>query len=106
VDDHWKGVRLSAVYLDAPAGADGETNASRFVAPTEQEPEAACDAIALVQTLPPRERRVVERLFAESPETLEHIGESMGVTKERVRQIKEKALERMRRAARSRPWAQ
>ncbi len=94
------------VCLDAPLPSGNGTYADVLAAPVPEEPEATVDASALLGALPERQQMVMRRLYSEEPETLECIGESMGVTKERVRQIKEKALARMRRAARSRPWAQ
>ena len=57
-------------------------------------------------TLTPREAEVITLYFGinrEQPLTLEEIGERFGLTRERVRQIKEKALRRLRHASRSRP---
>lgn len=51
-----------------------------------------------LKTLSPRERNVVEAFFGiNQPEmTLEEIGNKYGLTRERVRQIKEKAIRRLR----------
>lgn len=46
--------------------------------------------------LTPVEKSVLDQRFAEYPKTLQEIGEQLGVTKERVRQIQEKALARLR----------
>ncbi|MYF75296.1 MAG: sigma-70 family RNA polymerase sigma factor, partial [Gemmatimonadetes bacterium] len=57
-------------------------------------------------TLTPREAEVITLYFGinrEQPLTLEEIGERFGLTRERVRQIKEKALRRLRHTSRSRP---
>lgn len=57
-------------------------------------------------TLMPREADVVKLYFGldeEKPLTLEEIGERFNITRERVRQIKEKALRRLRHASRSKP---
>jgi RNA polymerase primary sigma factor len=57
-------------------------------------------------SLTPREAEVITLYFGigrEQPLTLEEIGERFGLTRERVRQIKEKALRRLRHASRSRP---
>lgn len=55
-------------------------------------------------TLTPREAQVVKLYFGlgrEHPLTLEEIGELFSLTRERVRQIKEKALRRLRHTTRS-----
>ena len=51
-----------------------------------------------LQTLNERERNIIEAFFGiNQPEmTLEEIGEKYGLTRERVRQIKEKAIRRLR----------
>ena len=56
-------------------------------------------------TLTKREAEVVKLYFGigqEHPLTLEEIGERFNLTRERVRQIKEKAIRRLRHASRSR----
>jgi RNA polymerase primary sigma factor len=53
------------------------------------------------RSLREREARILRLYFgldAPEPRTLEEIGELMGITRERVRQIKEKALQRLRHA--------
>ena len=51
-----------------------------------------------LQTLNARERYIIEAFFGiNQPEmTLEEIGDKYGLTRERVRQIKEKAIRRLR----------
>ncbi len=59
-----------------------------------------------LSTLTLREAEVVKLYFGldmETPLTLEEIGEKFNLTRERVRQIKEKALRRLRHASRSKP---
>ncbi|OQX95724.1 RNA polymerase subunit sigma [candidate division KSB1 bacterium 4572_119] len=59
-----------------------------------------------LSTLSNREAEVVKLYFglnSETPLTLEEIGEYFDLTRERVRQIKEKALRRLRHASRSKP---
>lgn len=66
--------------------------------------KAQRDAITeILRELNGRERKVIACRFGLSqgtePETLEQVGSRMGVTKERIRQIEVRALERMRRIA-------
>jgi len=58
-----------------------------------------------LKTLSDREAEVIKLYFGldrEHPLTLEEIGERFNLTRERVRQIKEKAIRRLRHASRSR----
>jgi RNA polymerase primary sigma factor len=56
-------------------------------------------------SLTPRESEIISRYFGlngERAATLEEIGERFGLTRERIRQIKEKAIRRLRHSSRSR----
>lgn len=58
-----------------------------------------------ISTLPPREADVIRLYFGlngSHPMTLEEIGEKFDLTRERVRQIKEKAIRRLKHASKSR----
>ena len=55
-----------------------------------------------VQSLPAREQRIiVERHLSDSPRTLAEIGTDLGISKERVRQLEERALQRVTRHVRN-----
>ena len=56
-----------------------------------------------LSTLTERERDIVKDFFGIGTQemTLEEIGEKFGLTRERVRQIKEKAIRRLRHSNRS-----
>ena len=59
----------------------------------------------VLRTLLPRERRVLEIRFGldgGSPQRLEDVGRELGVTRERVRQIEQKALRILRHPSRTR----
>lgn len=100
--------------LDAPFN-EGEDN--RLLDVLEDEFQPAPDERLLtdslrheiekaLSTLTPREAEVIGLYFGinrEEPLTLEQIGERFGLTRERVRQIKEKAIRRLRHTSRSRP---
>lgn len=75
--------------------------------PEEQAFEKALvDALnTTLETVEAREAAVIRRYFGlgdEVPRSLEAIGGELGITRERVRQIKEKALQRLRHASRAR----
>lgn len=58
----------------------------------------------VLKTLTPREEKIIKMYFGvdyERPYTLEEIGERLSLTRERVRQIKERALSRLRHQSRS-----
>ena len=95
------------ISLDAPIGADEPQRISEVVA----DPNAAAPFDRLVRendtelvqqvlaTLTPRENKILAMRFGLDdgrPKTLEEIGEQLGVTRERIRQIQEEALNKMR----------
>lgn len=101
------------VSLDAPAEPDGggtlgDRLADRRAAPTDGAllDRARTDAIgASLARLSERESRVLRLYYGldgEPPRTLEEIASLLGVTRERVRQIREKALARLRQPRRAR----
>ena len=58
------------------------------------------DVIKLLNTLDKREQEIIKRRFGinnEEPKTLEQIGSAMGFSKERIRQIENGALQKLRR---------
>jgi RNA polymerase primary sigma factor len=97
----------SDVRLDGPL--DQETDRSlidRFVGDEEGDPEAKVmdrlltEQIALaLSSLPPRDAKVLQLYFGLNDgreHTLEEIGGMLGVTRERVRQLRDRALKRLR----------
>jgi RNA polymerase primary sigma factor len=94
------------VSLDAPASDDGETplgsllTADDASAPDRRvvDLDMARDLRAALRTLNPREQRILRDYFGmETGEgtTLEAIGREMGLTRERVRQLKERAIRKL-----------
>ncbi|MBD1209382.1 MAG: sigma-70 family RNA polymerase sigma factor [Ignavibacteria bacterium] len=107
-------IKISGRHLsvDAPFN-DGEDNRLLDVLPNEQQPPPDHGLMAeslrvevrrALSTLSEREAEVVRLYFGLDNEhslTLEEIGERFNLTRERVRQIKEKAIRRLRHASRS-----
>jgi RNA polymerase primary sigma factor len=81
----------------------GETLPQQSVPPAEDEllHEALLSQLdAALKELDPKEREVMRRRFGLSgrePQTLQQIGHSMGLSRERVRQIESRAKEKIRR---------
>ena len=111
IEDAMK-VQARHVSVDAPF-ADGDNNSLLDVLPNED--AAMADKMQLLeslrdeikhalQILNDRERKIIEAFFGiDQPEmTLEEIGTKYGLTRERVRQIKEKAIRRLRNNTKSR----
>jgi RNA polymerase primary sigma factor len=102
----------SHLSLDAPFSVS-EDNSLIDILEDEMQPspdESLLDDSLRVEiekaldTLTPREAEVINLYFGlshEKPLTLEEIGARFSLTRERVRQIKEKAIRRLRHASRS-----
>ncbi len=99
--------------LDAPF-YQGEDNKLLDVIPSKNQPSPDnvlldeslwIELESVLNTLSDRETKILKLYFGlggEPPLTLEIIGERFNITRERVRQIKEKALRRLRYTSRSR----
>ena len=93
------------VSVDAPF-VEGEDNSLLDVLVNNDSPSADRgnkEIERALSTLAPREREIVKSFFGIGCQemTLEEIGERFGLTRERVRQIKEKAIRRLRTNSRS-----
>jgi RNA polymerase primary sigma factor len=106
--DEVRAVREAArtvMSLDQPVGDDGGTAAHEMIGSDDLEPAEeifasdARDALReALETLTEIERTVVMRRYGldgEDPKTLKEIGEQLGLTSERVRQIESGALRRL-----------
>jgi len=95
------------VRLDAPLDPDGDRSLiERFV--TDEGPSAEDRAMerflaeeieSSLATLPPRDAKVLRLYFGLDggrEHTLEEIGGMLGVTRERIRQLRDRALKRLR----------
>ena len=101
------------VSMDAPIVTDEDTNLYDLYANEESErPDKGLQFESLnieieraIATLTPRERDVLKFYFGlngAAQLTLDEIGDKFGLTRERVRQIKEKAIRRLKHGSRSR----
>ncbi len=99
------------VSVDAPF-VEGEDNSLLDVLPNNDSPNADSSLVneslnkeieRALSTLTERERDIVKNFFGIGCQemTLEEIGEKFNLTRERVRQIKEKAIRKLRNSARS-----
>ena len=108
--------RLASVdrSLNAPVTAGAEDAWQDFLPDERPDPEeeasetldgqARIEAVGrALEVLSPRELAIVRaRRLSDEPRTLEALGEELGVSKERVRQVEHAALEKMRQALRTR----
>jgi RNA polymerase primary sigma factor len=96
--------------LDAPAGIDGEQRLADFV--EDDRMPSALEQVTVTQLgdaarrmlriLSPREQKILRMRFgvgASEGSTLEQVGKEFGLTRERIRQLEEKALQKLRRAS-------
>jgi RNA polymerase primary sigma factor len=99
--------------IETPVGEDATSVLGDFipdesaVSPLEAAFQRDLDqeARSLLATLTPREAKVLRMRFGideKSEHTLEEVGKQFAVTRERIRQIESKALEKLRRPARAR----
>ncbi len=97
----------SEIRLDAPIGDSEDSQlVERFVSEEAAEPEQEVEARLLTETvelalttLDVRDSKVLRLYFGlqgEREHTLEEIGNMLGVTRERIRQLRDRALRRLR----------
>ncbi|AYY14545.1 sigma-70 family RNA polymerase sigma factor [Actinobacteria bacterium YIM 96077] len=107
------------ISLDTPVGDEGNANVGDLIEDTEvlQAPDVAefqalgQELRAIVDTLSPREAMIITLRFGlhdGRQHSLQEVGERVGLTKERVRQLEKQALADLRDPARHEPlleWA-
>ncbi len=108
---HLKKISQETVSIDSPVGedegSDAESSLGDFIVDedTSMPQEVAGRQILreyvqeILQDLEPREQKILKMRFGLEDgvtHTLEEVGEEFGVTRERIRQIEAKALERMK----------
>ena len=103
-------VSKKCISLETPIGEEGESTLIDLIAhdgyqvfAQEMKNKELRDEIeGVLKTLTLREERIIKLRFGleeGEPLTLEEIGRRIGLTKERVRQIEDKAMQRLRRNA-------
>jgi RNA polymerase primary sigma factor len=101
------------ISLETPIGEEEDSHLGDFI--EDRNVVSPAEAVininlkdqteALLKTLTPREERVIKMRFGlgdGSEHTLEEVGQSFAVTRERIRQIEAKALRKLRHPSRSR----
>ena len=107
--------RMTPLYLDAPVGgddaeprslhesiADARSTADPMASKTEERIRILRDAVETISN--PKTRAVLKQHFGlngEPPKTLKDIGDALGVSRERIRQLKESGLNQLRFYARN-----
>jgi RNA polymerase primary sigma factor len=95
------------ISLETPVGSDGESHVGEFIPDDSAMPPDEAYAQMrfndqtrqLLKTLTPREEKILRMRFGiDEPRdhTLEEVGESFSLTRERIRQIETKALRKLR----------
>jgi RNA polymerase primary sigma factor len=102
------------ISLDRPIGEDDDSNLGDFIEDTSVISPAQAAAFSMLkdevnevlETLSKREAKVIRLRFGLTddgcPRTLEEVGATFNVTRERIRQIEAKALRKLRHPTRSR----
>lgn len=98
---------LNTLSIDAPISEDGDEFSSIIKDPSEEETPSSLGeeenekvVDEALYALNDREKDIIARSFGlaeKEPESLESIGKSYGITRERVRQLREHALLKMRK---------
>jgi RNA polymerase primary sigma factor len=101
------------ISLETPIGEEEDSHLGDFI--EDRQVISPADAVinlnlkeqteAVLKTLTPREEKVIKMRFGVgdgSEHTLEEVGQSFAVTRERIRQIEAKALRKLRHPSRSR----
>lgn len=105
---HLKSVSVRPTSLDAPVGEDEGTSFGELIGDENsidpfdnlQNKNLVNDLRRMVDQLDEREAEIIRQRFGlsgEKPKTLEEVGEQFGITRERVRQLQNMALMRMRK---------
>jgi RNA polymerase primary sigma factor len=108
-----KKVAQQPLSIETPIGDEGDSHLGDFI--EDKTVVSPSDAVihldlkehtaSLLKTLTPREEKIIQMRFGlddRGEHTLEQVGQSFAVTRERIRQIEAKALRKLRHPSRSR----
>ena len=101
-------ISQDTISLDTPVGEDEDTHLGDFIEDYEAEAPPDAAAFSLLQkqlqivlgTLKERERKIIQLrfgLYDGCPRTLEEVGREFDLTRERIRQIEFKVLDKLRK---------
>jgi len=108
-----KKIAQQPISLETPIGEEGDSSLGDFIADqTAVSPSESVinldlkrQTTSVLKTLTPREEKIIKMRFGledGTERTLEEVGQSFDVTRERIRQIEAKALRKLRHPSRSR----
>ena len=108
-----KKIAQQPISLETPIGEEEDSHLGDFI--EDKAVVSPSDAVinlnlkeqtsSVLKTLTPREEKIIKMRFGlddGSEHTLEEVGQSFAVTRERIRQIEAKALRKLRHPSRSR----
>jgi len=103
--------RQFPLSLETPVGEDGDSTLADMIGGDEEETQLAVidnqrkeDVKEMMAFLSPRERKILNLRFGLTDGVeyaLEEVGEELGITRERVRQVEAKAIRKLKHPARS-----
>jgi RNA polymerase primary sigma factor len=105
--DHMMEIVRQPLSLQSPVGEEDDDTLGDFIQDTgSPDPEAATTEVLMneelrkqISTLPEREQEVLNLRYGlgdEDPMTLNEVGNRMGITRERARQLEAQAIDRLR----------
>src|SRR5437868_14747040 len=104
-----KSVGIRPASLDAPIAENDSTEFAEVIGDDEaqtpfellRDKNLLGEVEGLLEVLDPRERKIISQRFGldgGKPKTLENVGRDFGITRERIRQLQNIALDKLRRA--------